>query len=105
MISKRVFLFFIIIFSLSITSCKKEERAVWVVRFDLQTEDNVKKIVKNTKAAGFDTIIAQVYGRGDAYYDSYIAPRTETLEDQPEDYDPLKTIIEESKKNGLKVHA
>jgi uncharacterized lipoprotein YddW (UPF0748 family) len=84
---------------------KSEDRAVWVVRFDLKTEKNVKKIVRNSKAAGFNMVIAQIYGRGDAYYNSRMVPRTEVLEDQPPDYDPLETIIKECRKKGLKVHA
>jgi uncharacterized lipoprotein YddW (UPF0748 family) len=103
---KRLFPYFFILLLLTIFACgKDEERAVWVVRFDLKTEDNVKKIVCDSKAAGFNMILAQVYGRADAYYNSYIVPRAEVLEDQPEDYDPLKVMIAECRKKGLKIHA
>ena len=103
---KKLFFYILIAFCLLLSACSKsEDRAVWVVRFDLKTEDNVKKIVKNSKNAGFNTIIAQIYGRGDSYYNSMIAPRAEILEDQPLDYDPLEVMVKECRDEGLKVHA
>ncbi len=82
--TKRSLYFALFILCALLFACtRSEDRAVWVVRFDLKTEQNVKKIVRDAKAAGFNIILAQVYGRGDAYYNSAFVPRAEILEDQP----------------------
>jgi hypothetical protein len=41
------------------------------------------------QGAGFNTLIVQVRGRGDAYYRSRWEPRAIELKDQPAEFDPL----------------
>jgi uncharacterized lipoprotein YddW (UPF0748 family) len=62
-------------------------------------------MVQRAEEAGFNTLIVQVRGRGDAYYDSRWEPRADTLESQASDYDPLALVIEEARARGLAVHA
>src|SRR5881409_2358076 len=52
-----------------------EVRALWVVRTTLTSTEKIRRMVESAKAAGFNTIIVQVRGRGDAYYRSRWEPR------------------------------
>jgi len=81
-----------------------EVRGLWVVRFTMTTEASVRAMVADAAAAGFNTIIVQVRGRGDAYYRSAIEPRAEGVQGPPE-FDPLAVAIEEGHRLGLAVHA
>lgn len=82
-----------------------EVRALWVVRTTLTEPDKIRKLVSDARENGFNTLIVQVRGRGDAYYRSKREPRAVELKDQPSDFDPLALTISEARKHGLKVHA
>ena len=82
-----------------------EVRALWVVRDTMTSPEAVKDMVKRANAAGFNTLIVQVRGRGDAYYKARWEPRASLLEDQASDFDPLELAIKEAHAAGLKVHA
>jgi uncharacterized lipoprotein YddW (UPF0748 family) len=82
-----------------------EVRALWVVRTTLTSQEKIKTMVESAASAGFNTLIVQVRGRGDAYYRSQWEPRAAALKDQPADFDPLAATIIEAKRKGLKVHA
>lgn len=62
-------------------------------------------MVGRASANGFNTIIVQVRGRGDAYYRSQWEPRAAALKDEPAAFDPLATTLDEARRKGLKVHA
>lgn len=82
-----------------------EVRALWVVRTTLTSPEAITRMVAAAKASGVNTLIVQVRGRGDAYYQSRWEPRSRALKDQPATFDPLAVTIGEAKKGGLKVHA
>src|SRR5256884_3955546 len=82
-----------------------EVRALWVVRNTLTSPEKINKMIESASAAGFNTLIVQVRGRGDAYYNSRWEPRAVELKDQPADFDPLAFAIAEAHRRGLKVHA
>lgn len=82
-----------------------EVRALWVVRSTLTSPEKIHKMVESAKAAGFNTLIVQVRGRGDAYYRSRWEPRAIELKDQPAEFDPLALTINAAHQRGLKVHA
>ncbi|HEX5704424.1 MAG TPA: family 10 glycosylhydrolase [Pyrinomonadaceae bacterium] len=82
-----------------------EVRALWVVRTTLTSPEKIRQMVENASAAGFNTLIVQVRGRGDAYYRSRHEPRAIELKDQPASFDPLATTLLEARRRGLKVHA
>ncbi len=82
-----------------------EVRALWVVRNTLTRPEKIRTMVERAAAAGFNTLIVQVRGRGDAYYGSRWEPRAAELKDQPPDFDPLALTIAEAHRRGLKVHA
>jgi len=82
-----------------------EVRALWVVRTTLTNPEKIHKMVESAALSGFNTLIVQVRGRGDAYYRSRWEPRAVELKDQPQDFDPLAVTIAEAHRRGLKVHA
>lgn len=82
-----------------------EVRALWVVRTTLTSPEKIRAMVKAASDNGFNTIIVQVRGRGDAYYNSHREPRAAELKEQPADFDPLALTLSEAKQRGIKVHA
>src|SRR5436190_10219161 len=82
-----------------------EVRALWVVRTTLTSPEKIRTMVNAAADNGFNTLIVQIRGRGDAYYASHVEPRAAELKDQPRDFDPLAFTITEAHKRGLKVHA
>jgi uncharacterized lipoprotein YddW (UPF0748 family) len=62
-------------------------------------------MVSRASGGGFNTLIVQVRGRGDAYYRSRWEPRSETLAGQPPGFDPLDAVVKGAHAAGLKVHA
>lgn len=81
-----------------------EVRGLWVVRWTMTSERQVREMVAAAAEAGFNTLIVQVRGRGDAYYRSTLEPRAEGLQGPP-DFDPLALTIEEGHRRGMAVHA
>jgi len=82
-----------------------EIRALWVVRTTLTSPEKIRTMVNAAANNGFNTLIVQVRGRGDAYYKSRNEPRAVELKDQPDSFDPLALTLAEAHKRGLKVHA
>jgi uncharacterized lipoprotein YddW (UPF0748 family) len=82
-----------------------EARAIWVVRWDAITPEQIRQAVTYAKDNNFNVLVVQVRGRGDAFYKSHFEPRTESLDDQPADYDPLAVWIVECRKAGIQIHA
>jgi uncharacterized lipoprotein YddW (UPF0748 family) len=82
-----------------------EVRALWVVRTTLTSPEKIHQLVNAAADNGFNTLIVQVRGRGDAYYNSRVEPRAVELKDQPADFDPLAITIAAAHRRGLKVHA
>ncbi len=85
-----------------------EARALWVPRWSYTTAEDVRNIVSKAADANFNTLLFQVRGQADAYYDSQYEPwadrLTGTLGQDP-GWDPLATAIEEAHAAGLQLHA
>ena len=81
-----------------------EVRAVWVVRHSLASPHAVREVVAQAAADGFNALLVQVRGRGDALYRSSLEPRPEFVIDQPE-FDALRLVLDEARARGLAVHA
>jgi uncharacterized lipoprotein YddW (UPF0748 family) len=82
-----------------------ETRALWVLRTSLTTPASIAALVRNASGHGFNTLLVQVRGRGDAYYRGGIEPLPPDLLRQPAAFDPLATVIEQAHAAGLRVHA
>lgn len=88
-----------------LTKASGEVRALWVVRTTLTSPEKIRAMVESAKQNGFNTLIVQVRGRGDAYYQSKLEPRAVELNGQPQGFDPLAFTLAEARQRGLKVHA
>lgn len=91
--------------SLLAQPASSEIRALWIQRGTLVTPAGILAAVDMAKAGKFNTLIVQVRGRGDAYYDSRYEPRPPLLDKQPSTFDPLALMLERAHRAGLKVHA
>jgi uncharacterized lipoprotein YddW (UPF0748 family) len=79
-------------------------RALWVTRTTLTSPESIREMVSAAQAGGFNTLLVQVRGRGDAYYQPTIEPRANELTGKPA-FDPLATVLEQAHAAGMKVHA
>jgi uncharacterized lipoprotein YddW (UPF0748 family) len=82
----------------------EQTRALWVTRSTLTSPESIRQMVAAADAGGFNTLLVQVRGRGDAYYAGTIEPRAPELAGKPS-FDPLATVLTDAHAAGLKVHA
>jgi len=93
---------------------------LWVTRWDYQSQDDIRSIVKDAAALGVTDLYWQVRGQADAYYRSAYEPWGEELtrsrggadsNSQPKfqsldpGFDPLQLAIDEAHSQGVRVHA
>ncbi len=81
-----------------------EVRALWVVGTSLTSPAAIEEMVTAARASGFNTLLVQIRGRGDAYYLGGAEPRPAALVSQP-NFDPLATALSKGHAAGLAVHA
>src|SRR5215831_15861971 len=82
-----------------------ETRAIWVLRSSLTSPASIASMVRTARQQGFNTLLVQVRGRGDAYYSSTLEPRAADLSHQPASFDPLATVLASAHQAGMRVHA
>ena len=82
-----------------------EVRALWVTRSSLTSPAAIATLVTTAHQQGFNTLLVQVRGRGDAYYTSALEPRSADLARQPLSFDPLAVVLAEARQRGIRVHA
>jgi len=85
-----------------------EARALWVTRFDYDSEAKIVRIMEVAAAANFNIIYFQARAAGDAYYRSSIEPCASLLCGRlggTPRYDPLEVAVREGHRRGLQVHA
>jgi uncharacterized lipoprotein YddW (UPF0748 family) len=78
---------------------------MWVLRTSLTTPEHIATLVRTARDHGFNTLLVQVRGRGDAYFLGGIEPRPAELLRQPEGFDPLASVLQAGHAAGLRVHA
>jgi len=83
---------------------RDEVRALWVVRTSLTSPQAIDDMVTAAQQSGFNTLLVQVRGRGDAYFLNGVEPRPASLSSQPA-FDPLAVTITKGHARGLAVHA
>lgn len=86
-------------------STMEEVRAIWVTRFEYQSEAELKAIFANCASLGFNTVLFQVRGQADAYYRSSLEPWADRLGNRDPGFDPLEVACREAKRHGLSLHA
>jgi len=82
-----------------------ETRALWVLRTSLTSPESIATLVRTAREHGFNTLLVQVRGRGDAYFNGGIEPRASDLQRRPATFDPLATVLSSSHAANLRVHA
>ena len=82
----------------------QEVRALWVVRDVLTDTDSIKLMVQRAAEHGINTLIVQVRGRGDAYYQSRWEPNPPGVTVSPT-FDPLALVIREAHARNIAVYA
>lgn len=82
-----------------------ETRALWVQRTSLTSPDQITRLVRDAKAAGFNTLLVQVRGRGDAYFSGALEPAPPQLSRAAAGFDPLAQTLSAAHAAGLRVHA
>jgi uncharacterized lipoprotein YddW (UPF0748 family) len=83
----------------------QEVRALWVTRSSLTTPEQIDRLVRDAKDSGFNTLLVQVRGRGDAWFTQGLEPRPEALANSSADFDPLAQTLTRAHAAGLRVHA
>jgi uncharacterized lipoprotein YddW (UPF0748 family) len=83
----------------------QEVRALWVARTSLTTPASVEEMVRDAEAGHFNTLLVQVRGRGDAYFNDGIEPKAAVLASQRESFDPLDLVLRRAHARHLRVHA
>jgi uncharacterized lipoprotein YddW (UPF0748 family) len=82
-----------------------EVRALWVLRTSLTSPSAIDEMVRSARENGFNTLLVQVRGRGDAYYSSALEPRAADLPREPLTFDPLQHALAAARAASLGVHA
>lgn len=84
---------------------RPEMRGLWVVRTALVSPSAVDSVVDQAREAGFNALLVQVRGRGDAFYGSKLVPRSAIIRGRDPGFDPLERLLARARHNGLEVHA
>ena len=87
------------------TAVAGDVRGLWVQRTSLVSRESVAKVVRTARENGFNTLLVQVRGRGEAFYTSDLEPRASDLDSAPATFDPLATVLDLAHAANLKVHA
>src|SRR5687768_14477596 len=82
-----------------------EMRAMWVLRSSLTSPERIAALIRHARDNGFNTLLVQVRGRGDAYYRGGLEPNPSDLARQPAGFDPLSVVIDGAQASGIRVHA
>jgi len=102
LLSKFLFFFFLNHFLFCASSSNTNVKALWVVRDYLTQKHLIDEVLYFANKNDFNHIFVQVRGRGDAYYNSEIVPKSHLVET---DFDPLDYLINSNINSNLKVHA
>jgi len=94
---------FFILSLLSAELVAQPVQGIWVVRHSITSAQKVRKLVDFAVANGYTDLFVQVRGRGDAYYNSALVPRSNLLPRGT--YDPLQDIIPLAHSRGIRIHA
>ncbi len=92
--------------SLPISSAYGEDnfRGLWITRSSLVSKKSIDEVIQTVHENGFNNLVVQVRGRGDAFYNSTIVPTAEQLKDMLKSFDPLRYFISEAHKKNMRVH-
>ncbi len=78
-------------------------RALWVVRDHVINKESIDRVLMFAENNNYNHLFVQIRGRGDAYYNSRLVPRSHLLKNT--DFDPLQYILKKAKGTSIKIHA
>ncbi|MFC1583716.1 glycoside hydrolase family 10 protein [Candidatus Neomarinimicrobiota bacterium] len=78
-------------------------KGLWVVRESMVDRAEIEAALNFAYESGFNHVFVQIRGRGDAYYNSLLIPRSSRIREQ--DFDPLAYAISRGHELGLNIHA
>ncbi len=80
----------------------EETRAFWVERWHLNNPESINEIIDTAKRMNIDTLFVQINGTAEAYYQSDIVPKAQSIQ---KDFDPLEYFLKKAEQVGISVHA
>ncbi len=78
-------------------------RGMWIVRDSMVSREEIDAALTFAQQGGINHVFVQVRGRGDAYYQSLLVPRSSRVRQRG--FDPLGYAISRGHQLGLNVHA
>ena len=82
-----------------------ETRALWVSRWDYNTERSIEIIIENAASLHFNVLFFQVRGNGTVAYPSEYEPWAREYGNTHPGWDPLQKAIETAHQFGVQLHA
>lgn len=80
-------------------------KAIWVARFHYRYPEDIRSIMRNCAALGFNTVLWQVRGEATAAYPSRLEPWSAQFDYRDPGYDPLQIAVAEAHRHGLRLEA
>ncbi len=78
-------------------------KGMWIVRDSMVSPEEIDAALSFARQSGFNHVFVQVRGRGDAYYQSLVVPRSPLIRQRG--FDPLAYAVARGHDLGLNVHA
>lgn len=78
-------------------------KGLWIVRESMVDSSEINTALAFAQANGFNHVFVQVRGRGDAFYNSLLVPKSSLVRDSR--FDPLEYAVTRGHELGLNVHA
>lgn len=79
-----------------------EFRGLWVVRYSMGSRQSIERVIERAREGNLNALLVQVNGRGEAYYESRLAPRAPGVQSG---FDPLAFCVQRAHAARLQVHA
>ena len=84
---------------------QREERALWVTRYDYRTAADVRRVFADAARLGATRVLFQVRGNASTFYPSRLEPWSERLGPTGPGFDPLALACVEAKRHSLALEA
>ncbi|MBA7699450.1 hypothetical protein ES703_108147 [subsurface metagenome] len=78
-------------------------KGLWILRESMVDREEIDAALTFARESGFNHVFVQVRGRGDAYYNSLLVPKSPLVRDSR--FDPLVYAVTRGHELGLNVHA
>lgn len=79
--------------------------AVWVARFHYRSPDDIREVLHNCAALGFNTVLWQVRGDATVAFPSQLEPWSTEYDHRDPGFDPLELAVAEAHRLNLRIEA